>query len=96
MAAVLFIGLGFGGYLPTYAAIVRRMFPAEEAGRRLTELYLLAFVGAGSGTWMVGAFRDLNGGAFDWGFLASAILASSACALLLNLQRVLNLAKSTS
>ena len=96
MAAVLFIGLGCGGYLPTYAAIVRRRFPAEDAGRRLTELYLLAFVGAGSGTWMVGAFRDLNGGAFDWGFLASAILASLACALLLNLQRVLNIAKSTS
>lgn len=96
MAAVLVVGLGFGGYLPTYASIVRSMFPAEEAGRRLSELYLLAFVGAGSGTWLVGALRDLNGGAFDWGFLATALLASLACALLMNQRQNLNPVRSTS
>lgn len=96
LTAVLVVGLGFGGYLPAYASIVRNMFPAEEVGRRLTELYLLAFVGAGSGTWLVGALRDLHGGAFDWGFQATALLATAACVLLLRQRRVLDSVRSTS
>ncbi|HMM71422.1 MAG TPA: MFS transporter [Rhodocyclaceae bacterium] len=85
--AVIVVGLGFGGYLPSYGALVRNMFPAQEAGRRLSELYLLGFLGAGSGTWIVGALRDARGGAFDWSFLAMAFLASTACALLIARRR---------
>lgn len=85
--AVLVVGLGFGGYLPAYGSLVRSMFPAQEAGRRLSELYLLGFLGAGSGTWIVGALRDARGGDFDWSFLAMASLASIACVVLLARRR---------
>jgi len=82
VAGLLCIGFGFGGYLPAYGALVRSMFPAREAGRRLAELYLLAFLGAGCGTWIVGALRDLRGGAFHVSFLTMAALATLACVLL--------------
>lgn len=94
VGAVLVVGVGFGGYLPAYGSLVRSMFPAAQAGRRISELYLLGFLGAGLGTWIVGALRDLRGGAFDWSFLATALLASTACTLLLRQRRDLDAARS--
>ncbi|MDO8777463.1 MAG: hypothetical protein Q7K57_53860 [Burkholderiaceae bacterium] len=61
MGAVL-IGLGFGGYMPGYAVLVREMFPAAQAGRRITEIYFFGFVAAGIGSWTSGWLRDLTGG----------------------------------
>jgi len=81
--AVTVVGLGFGGYLPAYGSLVRSMFPTAQAGRRLSELYFMGFLGAGSGTWIVGALRDLRGGSFDGGFLAMALLATAGGTLLL-------------
>ncbi len=61
VGAVL-IGLGFGGYMPGYAVLVREMFPAAQAGRRITEIYFFGFVAAGIGSWTSGWLRDLTGG----------------------------------
>lgn len=88
VAGLLCVGLGFGGYLPAYGSLVRSMFPAQEAGRRLAELYLLGFLGAGCGTWIVGALRDLRGGSFDISFFAMAMLSSIACVLLVSWRRL--------
>lgn len=60
VSAVL-VGLGFGGYLPAYAVIVREMFPAKEAGRRIAEIYLFGFFAAGAGSLVGGALRDAFG-----------------------------------
>ena len=90
---VVVVGLGFGGYVPAYGSLVRSMFPAQQAGRRLSELYLLGFLGAGSGTWIVGALRDVRGGSFDWSFLATALLASVACIVLLKKRRTMDPAR---
>lgn len=61
VGAVL-IGLGFGGYMPGYAILVREMFPAAQAGRRIAEIYFFGFVAAGIGSWTSGWLRDLTGG----------------------------------
>src|SRR5690606_22732324 len=39
--SVSMLDFGFGGYLPGYAILVRKMFPANEVGRRITEIYFL-------------------------------------------------------
>lgn len=59
---VVLIGLGFGGYVPGYATLVREMFPAAQAGRRIADIYFFAFVAAGIGSWTSGWLRDLTGG----------------------------------
>lgn len=61
LGAVL-IGLGFGGYVPGYAILVRELFPAAQAGRRIAEIFFFAFVAAGIGSWSSGWLRDLTGG----------------------------------
>ena len=61
LGAVL-IGLGFGGYVPGYAILVREMFPAAQAGRRIAEIYFFAFVAAGIGSSTGGWLRDVTGG----------------------------------
>ncbi|MEO6746997.1 MAG: MFS transporter [Caldimonas sp.] len=96
MVGLLATGLGFGGYLPAFGSLVRLMFPAREAGRRLSELYLLGFFGAGAGTWLVGTLRDVRGGAWDAAFLAMAVLASVGPAILLAQLRKLQRMRSTS
>ena len=93
LLAVLVVGFGFGGYLPAYGLVVRNMFPAAEVGRRLTELYFLAFMGAGNGTWLVGNLRDLQGGSFEWGFQTTALVATLACILLLLQRRYIHSGK---
>ncbi|UUZ66138.1 hypothetical protein LP414_23135 [Polaromonas sp. P1(28)-13] len=61
MGAVL-VGLGFGGFVPGYAILVREMFPAAQAGRRIADIYFFRFVAAGIGSWTNGWLRDLTGG----------------------------------
>jgi MFS family permease len=83
LIALVATGLGFGGYLPAFGSLVRSMFPAKEAGRRLSELYLLGFFGAGAGTWLVGALRDAYGGQWHAAFLTTAVLASGTPVIVL-------------
>lgn len=61
LAAVLLIGLGFGGYVPMYAVLARELFPARQAGQRIAEIYFLAFMAAGAGSWTGGWLRDISG-----------------------------------
>ncbi|GAA4349074.1 MFS transporter [Variovorax defluvii] len=87
VVGLLAMGLGFGGYLPAFGSLVRGIFPAREAGRRLSELYLLGFFGAGTGSWLVGALRDWRGGQWDASFLVMASLAAVGPAILLARRR---------
>ncbi|AEC20997.1 hypothetical protein PT7_2457 [Pusillimonas sp. T7-7] len=57
---IILIGLGFGGYLPAYGVLMRQLFPASEAGRRISEIYFFAFITAGIGSGMGGWLRDLT------------------------------------
>lgn len=77
----ILIGLAFGGYLPGYAILVREMFPATQAGRRIAEIYFFAFIAAGIGTWTGGWLRDLTGG-YAMAFLVAACSASAGVILL--------------
>jgi MFS family permease len=61
MVGAVLIGLGFGGYMPGYAILVREMFPASQAGRRIAEIYFFGFVAAGIGSWTSGWLRDATG-----------------------------------
>lgn len=77
----ILIGLAFGGYLPGYAILVREMFPAAQAGRRIAEIYFFGFIAAGIGTWTGGWVRDLSGG-YATAFLAAACSAGLGVILL--------------
>jgi MFS family permease len=80
LGAVL-IGLAFGGYVPGYPTLVREMFPPEQAGRRIAEIFFFAFIAAGIGSWTGGWLRDLTGG-YASAFLAAACSAGLGVILL--------------
>jgi MFS family permease len=80
-AGAILIGLAFGGYLPGYAILVREMFPAAQAGRRIAEIYFFGFIAAGIGTWTGGWLRDLTGG-YATAFFAAACSAGLGVILL--------------
>jgi MFS family permease len=83
-AAVVLIGLGFGGYVPAYAVLVRELFPAFEAGRRIAEIYFFAFLAAGVGSWSGGLARDISGSyAVPFGLAAGAAFAGALLLLYL-------------
>jgi predicted MFS family arabinose efflux permease len=82
---IIAIGLAFGGYLPGYAILVRELFPAAQAGRRIAEIYFFAFVAAGIGSWTSGWLRDLSG-TYILPFWTAAASASLGAALLLQLR----------
>lgn len=84
-AAVVLIGLGFGGYVPAYAVLVRELFPASEAGRRIAEIYFFAFLAAGVGSWSGGLARDITGSyAVPFGLAAGTAFAGALLLLLLS------------
>ena len=85
---VALIGLGFGAYLPGYAVLARELFPVSQAGRRIAEIYFLAFIAAGAGTWAGGVLRDHSG---DYGlaFCAAALAGAAGLAGLLAQWRTL-------
>lgn len=76
------MGLAFGAYLPGYAILVRELFPAAQAGRRISEIYFFAFVAAGIGSWTGGWSRDVTGGYFVPFWIAAASACSGAVMLL--------------
>jgi MFS family permease len=87
--AVLLIGLGFGGYVPAYAVLARELFPARQAGQRITEIYFFAFMAAGAGSWTGGWLRDWSGG-YSVPFEFAAASACAGACILLGLRRQLN------
>ena len=85
LIAAAVIGLSFGAYLPGYAVMVRDMFPAEQAGRRITEIYFFGFIAAGLGTWSGGLVHDHFGG-YRLAFLC-ALVGSALAPWVLFLRR---------
>lgn len=85
-AAAVAIGVAFGGYLPGYAILMRDIFPAEQAGRRIAEIYFFAFVAAGVGSWTGGWTRDITGG-YAIPFWLAAASAVAGAAILLSCRR---------
>lgn len=58
--SILF-GLVQGGIVPSYAIIVREIFPAREAGQRVGTCIAATLVGMALGGWMSGKIFDLAG-----------------------------------
>lgn len=53
-------GLSQGGIVPTYALVVRRVFPAAEAGTRVGLVLSATLLGMALGGWMSGVIYDLT------------------------------------
>ncbi|MCA6119878.1 MFS transporter [Bradyrhizobium sp. WSM 1738] len=61
-------GLAQGGIVPSYAVIIRELFPAQEAGFRVSLAISVTLAGMALGGWMAGAI-------YDWaGSYASALI----------------------
>ncbi|HYF07127.1 MAG TPA: MFS transporter [Acetobacteraceae bacterium] len=54
-------GLFQGGIIPSYAMIVREVFPAQQAGTRVSLALSATLAGMAIGGWMSGAIFDLTG-----------------------------------
>jgi MFS family permease len=54
-------GLAQGGIVPSYAVIVRELFPAQEANFRVSLAISVTLAGMALGGWMAGAIYDLTG-----------------------------------
>ncbi len=54
-------GLAFGGIVPSYALIVRELFPPEQAGWRIGAVILFGSIGMALGGWLGGQIFDLTG-----------------------------------
>lgn len=54
-------GLVQGGIVPSYAAIVRELFPAKEAGVRVSLAISVTLAGMAFGGWLSGAIFDWTG-----------------------------------
>ncbi|MGL9620293.1 MFS transporter [Bradyrhizobium sp. U531] len=54
-------GLAQGGIVPSYAVIIRELFPAREAGFRISLAISVTLAGMALGGWMAGAIFDRTG-----------------------------------
>ena len=54
-------GLAQGGIVPSYTIIIRRFFPAGEAGWRIGLTLFFTMTGMALGGWIAGALYDLTG-----------------------------------
>lgn len=93
LVGVVVIGIGFGGYLPGYAMTVREMFPEKQAGRRISEVYFLAFLAAGGGSWLGGWLRGIYN-SYTLPFSVAAVAATTGALFLLFIGRPVQAAKS--
>jgi MFS family permease len=57
-------GLAQGGIVPSYAIIVRELYPASEAGTRVSAVLMSTVAGMAVGGWLSGVIYDLSGGYF--------------------------------
>ncbi len=78
-------GLSQGGIVPSYALIVRKYFPAREAGTRVSVVLMTTVLGMALGGWMSGEIYDLTGSyrAAFWNGIAWNLLNMSIAAWLL-------------
>jgi MFS family permease len=54
-------GLAQGGLVPSYAVIIRELFPAQEAGLRVSLVISTTLAGMALGGWLAGAIYDWTG-----------------------------------
>jgi MFS family permease len=54
-------GLAQGGIVPSYAVIIRELFPAQEAGLRISLAISVTLAGMALGSWLAGAIYDWTG-----------------------------------
>jgi MFS family permease len=54
-------GLAQGGLVPSYAVIIRELFPAQEAGLRVSLAISTTLAGMALGGWLAGAMYDWTG-----------------------------------
>jgi MFS family permease len=54
-------GLAQGGIVPSYAVIIRELFPAQEAGLRISLAISVTLAGMALGGWLAGAIYDWTG-----------------------------------
>jgi MFS family permease len=54
-------GLAQGGIVPSYAVIIRELFPAQEAGLRVSLAISITLAGMALGGWLAGAIYDWTG-----------------------------------
>lgn len=54
-------GISQGGIVPSYALIVRKYFPARQAGTRVSLVLMTTVVGMAVGGWMSGEIYDFTG-----------------------------------
>ena len=83
-------GLFQGGIVPSYALIIRDMFPAREAGTRVGIVMMMTILGMALGGWLTGVIFDLTGSyhaAFAHGVLWNTLTTSIALFLLLRRRR---------
>ncbi|MEO5698948.1 MAG: MFS transporter [Casimicrobiaceae bacterium] len=83
-------GLFQGGIVPSYAIVVRELFPAREAGARVAVVITATVFGMALGGWMSGGIFDLTGGyraAFVNGILWNLVNLSIAFWLLQRVRR---------
>jgi MFS family permease len=76
-------GLAQGGIVPSYAVIIRELFPAQEAGFRVSLAISVTLAGMALGGWMAGAIYDWTGSyaaalvnGIAWNIVNLAIAAS--------------------
>ncbi|MCX7380878.1 MAG: MFS transporter [Alphaproteobacteria bacterium] len=77
-------GLFQGGLIPSYAIVVREIFPPREAAVRVGTVLMATMMGMSIGGWMAGALFDLTGnyGAAFLTGLAWNVLNFAICAML--------------
>ena len=75
-------GLFQGGIVPSYALVVRELYPASEAGTRISAVLMATLLGMAVGGWLTGVIFDLTGSYADaflngiaWNFLNVGIVA---------------------
>jgi predicted MFS family arabinose efflux permease len=83
--AVLF-GLGYGGIVPSYAVIVRAIFPERGAAWRMAVVFLGGTLGMAIGGWLGGTLYD-HTGSYGYAFLTGLAFNIANLALVATLFR---------
>jgi MFS family permease len=87
-------GLAQGGLVPSYAVIIRELFPAQEAGLRVSLAISTTLAGMALGGWLAGAIYDwvgsyaaalVNGIAWNMANMAIAVWLRQICRRAANL-----------
>jgi len=82
-------GLAQGGIVPSYAIIVREVFPPAEAGARVGLVLMATIVGMAAGGWLSGVIFDMTGSyraAFVHGIAWNLVNMAIAIWLLMRMQ----------